>query len=291
MFEKMLIATDLSKACGDAMCALVNLKHIGTKSARLVYCFNIRDVGTQAGHLIELMKPEFERQKKILWNAGFKAEGEIVMGLPEIEIKKQAEEHGCSFIVVEAGYSSMLGEIFLGGIASAVIQTADRPVLVLRFPPRKDGNLECIENWKCGGLQNILFPTDFSDNSERAYEYVRHIAACAGGRVTLLHVQEESRIEPHLRDKLAEFNRIDTERLERLQEDLEKAGAEDVAIEIVTGSPKKEIIERTSKNSVSLAVMGAQGRGFIGEIFLGSISHAVVRKSSVPVLLVPHPVT
>jgi len=34
-------------------------------------------------------------------------------------------------------------------------------------------------------------------------------------------------------------------------------------------------------------VMGSQGRGFIGEVFLGSVSHQVVRRAPVPVLLVP----
>jgi nucleotide-binding universal stress UspA family protein len=34
-------------------------------------------------------------------------------------------------------------------------------------------------------------------------------------------------------------------------------------------------------------VMGSQGRGFLAEVFLGSVSHQVVRRSPVPVLLVP----
>ena len=263
------------------------MREIGTESARLVHCFNIRDVGTQAGHLIELMKPEFERQKKMLADMGFETEGEIVMGLPEVEINRQAAEHGCSFIAVGAGYRTMLGEIFLGGTASAVTQSADRPVLVLRFSPGGEGAEVCYEDWRCEGLKRILFPTDFSDNSENAYRYVKHIAGAVGGRVTLLHVQEKGRIEPHLKDKLDEFNRIDAERMERLKDDLREAGAGDVDVEITTGSPKREIVKQSEKESVSLVVMGAQGRGFIGEIFLGSTSHAVVRKSHVPVLLIP----
>ena len=287
MFKKMLVATDLSKACGDAICSLATLKEIGTESARLVHCFNIRDVGTQASHLIELMKPEFERQKKLLADMGFETEGEIVMGLPEVEINRQADEHDCSFIVVGAGCRTMLGEIFLGGTASAVTQSADRPVLVLRFSPGGEGAEACYEDWRCEGLKKLLFPPDFSDNSENAYRYVKHIAGAVGGGVTLLHVQEKGRIEPHLKDKLDEFNRIDAERLQRLKDDLQKTGAGDVDIEITTGSPKMEIVSQSEKGNVSLIVMGAQGRGFIGEVFLGSTSHAVVRKSRVPVLLIP----
>lgn len=121
MFKKMPVATDLSKACGDAICSLANLREIGTESARLVHCFNIRDVGTQASHLMELMKPEFGRQKRLLADMGFQAEGELVMWLPELEINRYADEHGCLFIVVGAGYKTMLCEIFLGGTARAAL--------------------------------------------------------------------------------------------------------------------------------------------------------------------------
>jgi len=36
-----------------------------------------------------------------------------------------------------------------------------------------------------------------------------------------------------------------------------------------------------------MVVMGSQGRGFIGEVFLGSVSHTVTRHSKVPLLLIP----
>jgi len=34
-------------------------------------------------------------------------------------------------------------------------------------------------------------------------------------------------------------------------------------------------------------VMGSQGRGFVSESFLGSVSHQVARRSPAPVLLIP----
>jgi nucleotide-binding universal stress UspA family protein len=133
----------------------------------------------------------------------------------------------------------------------------------------------------------VLFPTDFSDNAEHAFSYVEKIAECGAKRVTLLHVQDSVQIGRHLRERLEEFNRIDTERLERFKAELEKRGVKSVRIEIPYGSPKKEIIDRTRRGDVSLVVMGSQGRGYIGELFLGSVSHAVARHSEVPVLLVP----
>jgi nucleotide-binding universal stress UspA family protein len=39
--------------------------------------------------------------------------------------------------------------------------------------------------------------------------------------------------------------------------------------------------------SVSLVVMGSQGRGFVPELFLGSVSHNVARHGDASVLLIP----
>ena len=59
----------------------------------------------------------------------------------------------------------------------------------------------------------------------------------------------------------------------RLAEKFEKNGK----IDIPYGSPIQEILRAAERNDESLIVMGSQGRGFIGEVFLGSVSHQVVR--------------
>ena len=106
-------------------------------------------------------------------------------------------------------------------------------------------------------------------------------------RVTLLHVQDQSRIEKYLKDRLGEFNEIDRERLQRLQTSLKQRGASEVQIELPYGFPIQEILRVAEREDESVIVMGSQGRGFISEVFLGSVSHQVVRRAPVPVLLVP----
>jgi nucleotide-binding universal stress UspA family protein len=60
-----------------------------------------------------------------------------------------------------------------------------------------------------------------------------------------------------------------------------------VAVEIPYGSPIQEIVRRAQEGDHSLIIMGSQGRGLIAEVFLGSVSHNVVRQAPIPVLLVP----
>lgn len=287
MFSKILVATDLSQASERVICAIGDLKQIGAHEAVLIHCLNIRDVGSLADRLMELAKPSFERQKKKLQDLGFNVTGNMVLGLPQIEINRQADEHDCSLIVVGATGQTMAGEILLGGVTSAVIHNATRPVLILRMRLKDEKGEAICKEAECSPLEHILFPTDFSDNAEHAFSYVQQLADCGAKRVTLLHVQDESRIGKHLKDKLEEFNRIDTERLSRLKDDLAKRGVKNIAIELPYGSPKKEIIARTKKDGISVVVMGSQGRGYMGDVFLGSVSHAAARKTEIPILLIP----
>jgi nucleotide-binding universal stress UspA family protein len=48
-----------------------------------------------------------------------------------------------------------------------------------------------------------------------------------------------------------------------------------------------EIMRVIQQSNVHLVVMGSQGRGFVEELFLGSVSHNVARHSRAPVLLIP----
>jgi nucleotide-binding universal stress UspA family protein len=283
MFSRMLVATDLSEASERVLCALGSLKAWGTREAVLINCFNIRDVGTLAPGLMELSKPAFEKQKKALEEMGYSVTARMVLGLPQIEISRQADEYDCSLIVVGSHGHSFSKDILLGGTASAVIHSARRPVLILRL----NGHDPEQEGAACNCLGHILFPTDFSDNAERAFSYVRKIVESGARRVTLLHVQDREKIERHLKDKLEIFNEIDRERLERLKTELVSLGARDVDIEIPYGNPKKEIVERANRPDVALVVMGSQGRGYLEEVFLGSVSHEVARRSKAPLLLIP----
>jgi len=52
------------------------------------------------------------------------------------------------------------------------------------------------------------------------------------------------------------------------------------------GKKSSEIINFAAKNKFDIIVIGARGSGSVKEAFLGSVSHAVVQKSKIPVLIV-----
>lgn len=287
MFPRILVATDLSPASQEVISCLTSLRALGTNEVILVHCINVRGVRYLTDQIKRLVLPFIDDQKQILEGQGFVTTVEIVLGLPHIEIDRLAIERNCSLIVIGSIGESIWGEVLLGGVANAVLHHASKPALVIRLKVReKNGKMTC-EVHRRNFLEHILFPTDFSDNAEHAFTYVEKVVESGTKHITLLHVQDKARIAKYLENRLDEFNKIDIDRLERLKEVLLNKGATDVRIELPYGLPTQEILKKIQGSDISLVIMGSQGRGFINEVFLGSVSHNVARYSPVSVLLIP----
>jgi len=287
MFQTIAIATDLSEASDMVIACLRGLHDLGTRKVVLAHAVGVRHEEEIAHLLSQMAESKLASQRAAIEAQGFQVAVQVGPGTPMVEVNRIAKEHQASLIVVGSLGSTLAREVLLGGTALAILHRAEIPVLVVRLRVTEPGAKE-----KCRAVcedftKHVLFPTDFSDNAEKAFEQVRQLAANGVRRVTLLHVQDKTKIDPHLKERLGEFNRIDQERLERLKDELTRQGAIDVDIKIPYGSPTQEILRLAAEDEDTLIVMGSQGRGFIREVFLGSVSHNVARYASVPVLIVP----
>ncbi|MFA6646937.1 MAG: universal stress protein, partial [Sphaerochaetaceae bacterium] len=57
----------------------------------------------------------------------------------------------------------------------------------------------------------------------------------------------------------------------------------------VYGDPHTEVMREITESGATMVMMGTQGRGFFKELFVGSVSQFVARRSPIPVLLIPLP--
>jgi nucleotide-binding universal stress UspA family protein len=237
--------------------------------------------------LARLVEPRLAQQRSELEAHGFKTDARIAVGPPPLEVDRVAKAEKASLVVVGSHGGALAFELPLGSCAHALIHHATLPTLVIRLRMiEKDAPGHC--DALCIDLsKRLLFPTDFSDNAERAFAYVGKMAETGVRHVTLLHVQDRERIAPHLQDRLEEFNAIDRARLDRLATSLRSRSSVTVDVDIVYGSPVQEIVRRANEQADTMIVMGSQGRGRIPETLLGSVSHQVVRLAQAPVLLVP----
>jgi nucleotide-binding universal stress UspA family protein len=96
------------------------------------------------------------------------------------------------------------------------------------------------------------------------------------------------KLEKNTEKEFKKFDEIDTERLIKIKERLLRINKDtNIVIKILHGKPSIEIVKFTNSNLTSLVVMGSQGRGFVKELFIGSVSHTVARKINTSMLLIP----
>ncbi len=291
MFSKFIIATDLSPASYAVVNCIEDIKYYGAKQCLLLLCLSWQEAGSTAlSYHTDFIESHLHQQKKILEKQGFEVETRIVTGSAKRMINQISLKENYSIVIVGSRGHTLIdeiGEAFLGGVAYEVIHNARKPILLIRNKLENKEDLESVEAVCCDFTQHILFPTDFSENADHAFTYIQKMAEGGAQKITLLHVQDKTRIAPYLTHRLEEFNEIDRDRLEKMKEILQRKSNTEINIELRYGTPVAEILRFAQENNIHLIAMGSQGRGIIQEVFLGSVSHAVSRYSNSSVLLIP----
>lgn len=289
MFRKILVCTDLSPASDALIRCVDDFKTLGMEEVVLAHVIYVANTPGLEEMLAEEARPELERQRKFLTEQGLKVVVEMPFGRPAQTLHDTAEKQDVSAILIGSHGKSLAKDLLLGSVVHRLLQLAEKPVLLLPITllEGEGGEKKC--DVLCGDLfRHPLFATDFSEPAGRAFHYLEHIVAHAHpAEVTLYHVQDQGRIQPHLAHRLDEFNRIDLERFEGLEARLKEFGATKVHKEVEFGRPGPLIVEKIRKGGCSMLVIASQGRGYMAEAFLGRVANHVVHRSTIPVLVVP----
>jgi nucleotide-binding universal stress UspA family protein len=292
MLERLLIASDITLSAYAVVNSLAALRKYGAQHCLLVACLNFYQYpSVSESNIQSIYQKNLDRQQAILEKEGYTVKTRFVQGIPEEVINQLAVDEDYSAIVVGSFARSWAGDAIMGGRAYDIIHSARKPVLIIRLVEDPEEGISCAGAADpaagCDFGRHVLFPTDFSTNADQAFAYVRKLVKDGVQRVTLLHVQDQFRIDPYLMDRLDEFNQIDEARMLQMKEALQDLGDAEVDCQVLYGSPSAEILKFIGDNQVPLVVMGSQGRGFTQEIFLGSVSHNIARRSTASVLLIP----
>ena len=142
-------------------------------------------------------------------------------------------------------------------------------------------------------MKRILVPIDFSKEAENAARVAANIARKTDSEIFLVHMLElpVTTIDP------AEMNAISSEPqiiyfMKLAREKFEKF----ISLPFFKGLKVVEsvqfqhafsgIITESEKNNIDLIVMGSQGASGLQEMFIGSNTEKVVRRSKIPVLVI-----
>jgi nucleotide-binding universal stress UspA family protein len=133
----------------------------------------------------------------------------------------------------------------------------------------------------------VLFPTDFSSQAEQLAGCLRELKAANLEEIILLNVVE---LGPQIGFASDTFERVLTWKkdaelwLAGLKDRIEADGIR-CRWRLALGKPSLEIVRVAEEERVSLIAMGTHGHGFVRGVLFGSVTHDVVCRASVPILV------
>ncbi len=121
-------------------------------------------------------------------------------------------------------------------------------------------------------FQNILVPTDGSENTKTAVAKSIELAKITGGKITALYVKEKTADDSNAAKATGYVAAQGKE-----------AGVEVTELTL-TGTPAEVIAKESGKYDV--VVMGTLGRTGVKKMVIGSVAEKVVKNSAAPVIVV-----
>lgn len=137
-------------------------------------------------------------------------------------------------------------------------------------------------------IKKILTPTDGSDTAMAAVEFARDIAVAEDAEVVVLGVVlavqygDMTGYAP-IPDLTPAVERVVAEEVAGLLE----AGAKARGKTVEGNDVATTIVEQIAEECIDVVVMGTHGRTGLVRAIIGSVADRVIRRSNVPVLLVP----
>src|SRR5579884_1107109 len=135
-------------------------------------------------------------------------------------------------------------------------------------------------------LGTVLHPTDFSENSEYAFQVACELARDYKARLVLLHVMAPPMViyagGPVPAEAWPSIDQVQ----EKLRELHGQAHQVRVEAQVMEGDPVDMILRAAEETDCDVIVMGTHGRTGLGRLLMGSVAEAVIRKAPCPVLSV-----
>ena len=136
-------------------------------------------------------------------------------------------------------------------------------------------------------MNYVIFPTDFSENAEKAFDFALHIATFYEEKLLVVNAYDlpysQNVMSTSLIDIMRETSKAGVKKYE------EKAKAFGVECEGLSlmGNPIRIVKNLTTKFKGSTVVMGTKGASGLEEVLIGSNANSILHAVDVPVLTIP----
>lgn len=141
-------------------------------------------------------------------------------------------------------------------------------------------------------IDQIVFPTDFSENAQEALPFAAEIAQKTRAELVLFHSsQATSDLTPNFKDSrektIENTSRYFDELISGLKKDDRYADIE-ITTMLQSGQASTSLLNQIAKDKPGLVVMGTRGESDNRNVMFGTVTTNIIKKSEVPVLAVPN---
>jgi nucleotide-binding universal stress UspA family protein len=215
-------------------------------------------------------KSEIDKLSKTATLNGINLEPLVRCGKPAEEIGRLVDQHNINLAVMSTHGRTGFKHRVLGSVAEEVVRTSRCPVLTVG--PRLAAKFVGLH-----GIENILFPTDFSDESMSVFSYLVWLAHEYQSRLTVLHI-------------LAPGTPRTKRFAERVRAGMEKALSKEISPRCCTefvvdsGKPAETILSQAVRIGADLIGLGVHGWTDAAKHFRETVTYRILAEAECPVL-------
>ena len=133
--------------------------------------------------------------------------------------------------------------------------------------------------------KSLLLAADGSENSYRAAEELLNFAQPGETIVTILNVVDVNDSKSSVLHGTSTSVAESKKKLNHITTLFDETGIQ-YELKVEHGSPKEVVVEAANSGEYEAVVLGTRGLNGLQEMVLGSVSHKVAKRSSIPVIIV-----
>lgn len=142
-------------------------------------------------------------------------------------------------------------------------------------------------------MKKIILPVDFSDSSNKLVDYAINFAKDINAEIALIHVAATDigfvigdmgfQYFPEVEENEIKY---ELKELNKLEQKVSAQGINCTHI-LKQGIAGDTILEFADSQNADYIVVGSHGRSGVYDVFIGSLTKEITKKSKIPVLVVP----
>jgi nucleotide-binding universal stress UspA family protein len=275
MFEKVLLPIDFSEQSLMMLDCVGELRQFGSEEIVLLH------VTPKDGKVTDEQARVVDDILKRLEAQGFRARFASAGGDPVSIIVDVADKESVTLIAMASSGKGRAHEFLLGSTSFGVIRKTAKPVLLNKFEVIEADGKRSVRRVCEFLFRTALVPIDLSMCTEKMKDTLDHLSRKGLKNVVLLHVIESTKYGVSDDKRFAEVKA----RMEELKKDLQSEEFV-VSTHVHYGTPLYNILEVSREVEASLIIIGRSGKSFLKGLALGSTSEEVIRRATVPLLVI-----